>query len=144
MSTSDDAADTRRLKPEAGFVPPSPEAIAVMVAPKLSLWGKIKYYVYAAVAGMGAVLIGILLWKSSDRGPSNLPDSIAVQKKRQHIENLRAKREVAISAVDARDAEVVAIDREIIESKKKILSIQESAEGLSDAEAETAFDRLGY
>ena len=158
MSTSDfddpfDPQDTTPTQPlklptlpprSMAIPPPAPDALITYVEPKRSLWVKIKHYVYAFFAGVAAILIGVLIWRSRKRGPNNLLDAIAVQKKRQHIARLKADREIAISAVDARDAEVFAIDRQILESKKRIIEIQTTVGDLTDAEAEAAFDHLGY
>jgi len=104
----------------------------------------IKRYVYAFFAGVGALLIGVLLWRSKERGPSTFSASVAVQKERQKIEGLKVDRQVLIEQVDDRDAEVKAIDLRIVEAKKQIVAIQAGKEDLSDAEAEAAFDKLGY
>lgn len=108
-----------------------------------SWWQRWKSHVYAALTGIGAVLLAILLWKSRSKGPDTFGASLEVTRERKQLAKLAADRDAALEAAEEVEPVIAELDKDILASKRKIVELHDRKD-LPDDEIEKAFEALGF
>jgi uncharacterized protein HemX len=99
----------------------------------------------AELAGAAvALLLGFLAWGSYNRKLGSLKDTIEVEKAKQEIAGLQAKRKVLLEMSEAKQEEIDKVDRDLKSNKLKIVQVQKEVSEIDDDQIENEFRDLGF
>lgn len=105
-------------------------------------------WIKANVISILLAIIGILgagiLWRYHKKRVDELKDRADILEAQQNIKSLNDQRKIAETATAKKEELVKAIDKKILENKRKIVEAHEYVETLNDEQVLEEFARLGY
>lgn len=107
---------------------------------KLWVWVKEKWV--AILVGLSMILGVVVVARRRQVG--RLKNEIIFDAAKREIEVLQERRTVLLSQDGTKRKDIARLDGEILANKRAIIEAHEDAEGLSDANVEAEFARLGY
>lgn len=114
-------------------------------------WGWLKRAVawlgdnlWALFAVIAAVLAAVLGWRTYRKKVGSLKDAVKVERARNKVSALEAKRKVVEERADVKREEIEGIDRKILDNKKAVVEAHKRTEAMDAAQVENEFRRLGY
>lgn len=104
----------------------------------LKKWGLVVAGVLLALMGAG------WLWRRQRAQLGRVQDELAVAQAQSEIAALERVRRYVLTSADTTKEQVQRLDEDIAKNRRAIVEAHENGQGLSDAEVEDAFARLGY
>jgi hypothetical protein len=108
-------------------------------------WGWLLDNPVALAALAGGIVGAWFMWKRSTNKIASLEDAVAIGATKRKIAKHEARAEVLERAADAKEPEVVELKKNIAESKRRVLEINEGKrlERLTDDEVAKLFSESG-
>ena len=88
-----------------------------------------------------AAYAGVQLWR---KRAGSLKDEVQVLKAQREIAGLRARRELLDEQSEEKSEEIQALDKALLDNKRRIVSAHQRVEEMPDEQIEDEFRKLGY
>lgn len=105
-------------------------------------WAWFKEWAWAISLGLVAILGAGIVWDSSRRRTAKIADELAVERAKNKVAALDARREALNEADAAHVEEITAIQTERAAVAREIVALDNDVSAMSDEEVERAFRDL--